>query len=137
MVSIWFYDHTSFMLKLTFYWHLLASRFHILNFFFLNFPIQWHYKNTVYIYKEIDAYCNTALTVLEKISETIVDNQKKIKITQDGYQISGSYGNTIFFFAFLHIPSLSETVIPDGDILEVRSLLNDQSSLKIIHLLFI
>lgn len=41
------------------------------------------------------------------------------------------------FFAFLHIPSLSETVIPDGDILEVRSLLNDQSSLKIIHLLFI
>jgi len=40
-------------------------------------------------------------------------------------------------FAFLHIPGLSETVIPDGDILDVRSELNDQSSLKMIHLLFI
>ena len=136
MVSIWFYDHTSFMLKLTFYWHLLASRYHILNLKKKTFLYNDIIK-TLFIYKEIDAYCNTALTVLEKISETIVDNQKKIKITQDGYQISGSYGNTRFFFAFLHIHSLSETVIPDGDILEVRSLLNDQSSLKIIHLLFI
>lgn len=109
---------------------------HFKYFFFKTFLYNDIIK-TLFIYKEIDAYCNTALTVLEKISETIVDNQKKIKITQDGYQISGSYGNTIFFFAFLHIPSLSETVIPDGDILEVRSLLNDQSSLKIIHLLFI
>lgn len=68
--------------------------------FFLKLKKPFLYNDiikTLFIYKEIDAYCNTASNVLEKISETIDDSQKKIKITQDGYQISGSYGNTRFF----------------------------------------